>query len=165
MRAYDPAKGLVHHRIILDEEFRHLVPAHAPAERETLEKQILADRRCLCALVIWKETRILLDGYTQFDICTRHDIAFWVVEMSFASREAPRAWIPAHQTGQRTLNANGLSYIRGLRYLLEKHGERGPSVRFSPNHVRLAFAAGPAEAGAHAVKEIPPSASFAWSGY
>jgi hypothetical protein len=74
---------------------------------------------------VWKATRILLDGYSRFDICTRNGIAFWVLELPVAGREAARAWILAHQTGQRTLTPNGLSYIRGLCYLLEKQSHGG----------------------------------------
>jgi hypothetical protein len=123
--AYDPAHGLFEHNIVVDEEFRHLVPAHAPAERDALEKQILQDGLCLEQLMVWQPTNILLDGYTRLEICMKHGIAFRILARELANRDEARAWILAHQTGRRNVSHNGLSYVRGKRYLLEKQGHGG----------------------------------------
>jgi hypothetical protein len=109
----------------LDEEFRHLVPAHSPAERATLQQQLLADGECLEPLVVWEGHRILPDGYTRLAICTRHGLPYRTVELPFAGRAEARAWVLAHHSGRRNLTPNGLSYVRGKRYLLERQPQGG----------------------------------------
>lgn len=111
--------------VVLDEEFRHLMPPHSPAERAALERQLLADGACLEPLVVWQGCGILLDGYTRLEICQLHGLAFRTVEIAFAGRAEARAWVLSHQTGRRNLTAAGLSYLRGKRYLLEKHSHGG----------------------------------------
>jgi hypothetical protein len=126
--AFDPANGVVDHGVIWDEEFAQLAPPHSVEERAGLEQLLLADKVCLQELVLWQGCNRLLDGYTRFQICTRHGIAFKTLHVELADRVAAKDWILAHQTGRRNLSANGWSYTRGSRYLLEKqrHGGQKP---------------------------------------
>jgi hypothetical protein len=123
--------------IILDDYFRHAVPPHDKAERADLERQLLADGVCLEPLVIWQQERKLVDGYSRYEDCTKHGIPYQTVPMAFENREEARNWVLAHHKGRRNLTANGQSYVRGARYLLEKqpHGaplsKNGTGTQFS----------------------------------
>jgi hypothetical protein len=117
--------------IILDEEFRQLIPPRTAAERAALEAAILAAGVCRDPLVLWKGYGILLDGHGRLEICWAHGIPFTTVELEFPDRAAAADWILAQQTEQRNLDARGVSYTRGKRYLLARHGHGGH--RRTPN--------------------------------
>ena len=76
--------------LIIDPEFKALIPPLSPDERTGLEKSIL-EEGCRDALVVWKGHNILVDGHTRYEICTAHGKPFETVEMEFASREIGRA--------------------------------------------------------------------------
>jgi hypothetical protein len=122
---YDPARGLVEHGLRVDEEFRHLIPPLSAAEREGLERQLRADGRCHNPLLVWKGHGIILDGHNRLEICLKWRIPFAVEEIDLPDRAAAQDWILAHQTGQRNLLGLGQSWVRGLRYLLEKQRRGG----------------------------------------
>lgn len=113
--------------VIIDRDFQALIPPLQPDELDGLEKSILAEG-CRDALVVWKETGILLDGHNRVSICKRHGIGWRVVERSFADREEASDWIDANQLGRRNLTPDQMSLLRGRRYNRAKkaHGVRGP---------------------------------------
>lgn len=99
--------------IIIDEEFRELLP---PLDKDTykaLEENMLANG-CLYPLVTWKG--ILIDGHNRHSICTKHGIPFETVEKEFASREDVIIWIISNQVARRNLTPIQLTYFRGLHY-------------------------------------------------
>ena len=87
----------------LDPEFQSLLPPLTPDERTVLEDS-LRRNGCLCPLVIWKETQLLLDGYRRWEICQRVGIPVKVIEISLKDRDTASLWIISHQLGKRNLN-------------------------------------------------------------
>lgn len=88
--------------IIIDAEFKALIPPLAGSERELLEQSIIQDG-CRDALVVWEEENILIDGHNRHEICQRNNIDYAVIYHSFDCREAALAWIIENQLGRRNL--------------------------------------------------------------
>jgi N6-adenosine-specific RNA methylase IME4 len=91
--------------MIIDSEFKALIPPLAPEELAQLEANILADG-CRDPLVTWQG--ILIDGHNRFAICSKHGLTFETVEMEFVDRSHAKEWIIRNQFGRRNL----LPYIR-----------------------------------------------------
>ena len=69
--------------------------------------------------------RILIDGHNRYEICTRLDIPFDVIEMEFADNEAAADWIDRNQAGRRNATPDQLRLIRGRIYnRMKKQGTR-----------------------------------------
>ena len=103
--------------IIIDEEFRSLLPTLDKDTYASLEANIIANG-CRDSLVLWND--ILLDGHNRYAICTEHDIPFNTVEKEFDSREAAVIWVITNQISRRNMNPTQLSYFRGLHYRKDK---------------------------------------------
>ena len=88
--------------IIIDNEFRSLIPPLTPEEYDGLAASILADG-CRDALVLWGDT--LVDGHNRYEICTTHDVPFQTVQKEFADRNDVLRWIILNQFGRRNLPA------------------------------------------------------------
>jgi 16S rRNA G966 N2-methylase RsmD len=86
--------------IIIDPEFKSLIPPLAPDELAQLEINILADG-CRDPLVLWGD--ILIDGHNRYEICKRHDISFSTRQMEFSDRSHAIEWIICNQFGRRNL--------------------------------------------------------------
>jgi hypothetical protein len=91
--------------MIIDPEFKALIPPLAPEELAQLEANILADG-CRDPLVTWQG--ILIDGHNRFAICSKHGLTFETVEMEFVDRSHAKEWIIRNQFGRRNL----LPYVR-----------------------------------------------------
>jgi len=87
--------------IIIDSEFKALIPPLAADELRQLEENILRDG-CRDPLVLWDG--ILIDGHNRHEICTRHGLPFQTVEIQFESRAHARIWIRHNQAGRRNLS-------------------------------------------------------------
>ena len=59
--------------MVIDKEFKTLIPALTDEEYKGLEESILKDG-CRDALVLWGD--ILIDGHNRYEICTRQNIPF-----------------------------------------------------------------------------------------
>ena len=103
--------------IIIDEEFRALLPALDAETFARLEENIM-ENGCLFPLVLWENT--LIDGFNRHKICTKHGIPFKTVSKNFDNRESVIIWIIAHQVARRNLTPLQLSYYRGLHYKADK---------------------------------------------
>lgn len=93
--------------IIVDPEFRQLIPPLTPNERVQLEANLLADG-CRDALVVWAGENILLDGHNRLDICQAHGIEFDVYELEMADRDEAMLWISENQLGRRNMKPGQL---------------------------------------------------------
>lgn len=91
----------MHPNIIIDQEFKALIPQLSAEERAQLESNILADG-CRDPLVVWG--CVLIDGHNRYDICTQHGLPFEVVQREFDSREDVVVWMVDNQRGRRNLN-------------------------------------------------------------
>ena len=88
--------------LIIDEEFKALIPNPQQEEYEQLEQNILSENKCRDPLVIWNDT--IIDGHNRFEICTKHGIKdYQVVEKEFESKEAAKLWIIENQLGRRNI--------------------------------------------------------------
>ena len=103
--------------IIIDEEFKGLLP---PLDRETYEslEANIIENGCRDPLVLWGNT--LVDGHNRYSICMEHGIPFNTTEKEFMSREAALIWIITNQVSRRNMSPAQLSYYRGLHYMAEK---------------------------------------------
>jgi hypothetical protein len=86
--------------IVIDAEFKALIPPLSSEERSQLETNIIKDG-CRDALVVWKN--ILIDGHNRHEICTRNDIGFETIELYFQTRDDVKIWIIENQFGRRNL--------------------------------------------------------------
>ena len=124
--------------IIIDQEFKALIPPLSQEERAQLEANILADG-CRDPLVVWATEgdferniaprHILVDGHNRYEICTRHGIEFDVTELEFADREAAMDWMDANQLGRRNLTRDQFTLLIGRRYNRAKKAAGGRADR------------------------------------
>ena len=114
--------------IIIDEEFRLLLPALDAETFRRLEENIL-ENGCRDALVLWGD--VLIDGHNRYEICSRHDIPFETVEKEFDTREEALIWIISTQVSRRNLTPLQLSNFRGMHYLAVRklNGNGGNNVK------------------------------------
>ena len=103
--------------IIVDEEFKSLLPMLDKETFELLEENLLQNG-CRDSLVLWDD--ILIDGHNRYAICTKHDIPFNTIQKEFASRDEALIWIISTQVARRNLSSLQLSHFRGLHYRADK---------------------------------------------
>ena len=88
--------------LIIDPEFKALIPPLTPEEFAQLEANLKAEG-CRDPLVMWQG--IIIDGHNRYEICTRHGIGFEKVRKEFADRSEVIEWIIRNQFGRRNLDA------------------------------------------------------------
>ena len=94
--------------LIVDEEFKSLIPPLSDDERRQLEKNILQDG-IRDPLVVWQGHGIIVDGHNRHSIATKHGLPFKTREIAFVDRDAVKLWIVQNQFGRRNVNR----YSRG----------------------------------------------------
>jgi len=87
--------------MIIDQEFKDLIPPMKPEEYEGLEASILEDG-CRDALILWGD--ILVDGHNRLEICTKHHIIYKTAQHDFESRAHARIWIRKQPGSRRNLS-------------------------------------------------------------
>ncbi|WP_414624396.1 hypothetical protein [Calothrix sp. CCY 0018] len=100
----------------IDSEFKNLIPPLSVEEKLQLEAN-LKEFGCIDPLVVWKDKSILLDGHNRYDLCTKNQISYKIVEIDMVSRDAAICWIVNNQLGRRNTTPEVASYLRGKRYL------------------------------------------------
>jgi len=100
-------------RIVVDAEFKNLIPPSSPDERAQLEANLLKEG-CRDPLVVWQGQNILLDGHNRYEICQTHGLKFEIAEIELADRNQARDWICDNQLGRRNLTPEAAAYLRGL---------------------------------------------------
>jgi len=88
-------------QIIIDEEFRDLIPPLTDEEKEQLETNLLGDG-VRDPLVTWNG--ILIDGHNRYEIAQKYGLDYKVVEMEFGSRDEAKIWVVHNQLGRRNLS-------------------------------------------------------------
>ncbi len=86
--------------LIIDQEFKSIIPPLAKEELQQLEKNLVNDG-CRDALVLWQG--IIVDGHNRYEICNRCQIRFETKDIELESREAAKRWIVTNQLGRRNL--------------------------------------------------------------
>lgn len=110
--------------LVIDPQFKSHIRLLKPEERDTLEKNILADG-CRDALIVWRGENILLDGHNRYAICTQHNLSFRIEYKDFEHREDALDWLIDNQLGRRNLTKNELDYYIGKKYnRLKQQGKR-----------------------------------------
>jgi len=119
--------------IVIDEEFRQLLPPLDAQTYSSLEQSIL-DYGCMNPLVLWNNT--LIDGYNRYKILTEHGLPFNTMNLEFSSRNEVLIWIISTQVSRRNLTTMQLTYFRGLHYNTDKklHGDAGRLVNNPSGH-------------------------------
>ena len=87
--------------IVVDSEFRGLIPPLTKEEYDGLAASIVADG-CRDAIVLWGD--VIVDGHNRYEICMAHDIPFQTVQKEFASRDDVKLWMMKNQLARRNLN-------------------------------------------------------------
>ena len=88
--------------IIVDDEFKKLIPPLTGEERKGLEESILKEG-CRDALILWGNT--LIDGHNRYEICTKHNIPFKTIQKDFKSRDEAFLYMIDNQKSRRNLTA------------------------------------------------------------
>jgi hypothetical protein len=92
--------------IIIDEEFKGLIPPLSDDEYRQLEENCIRDG-IRDPLVTWPQddgTEILIDGHNRWEISAKNaGIPFKIVQMRFENRAEAETWILKNQIGRRNL--------------------------------------------------------------
>ena len=94
--------------MIIDVEFKGVIPAPSKEEYEGLEQSIIKEG-CRDALITWQG--ILIDGHNRYEICTKHGIEYATIEKQFKDRDAVIEWIITNQFGRRNLSLYNRSLL------------------------------------------------------
>jgi ParB-like chromosome segregation protein Spo0J len=103
--------------IIIDKDFRELLPPLPAEVYEELEKSIISEG-CRDAIVLWND--VIVDGHNRYTICQKHGLPFRSIGKDFGSRDEAMIWIISTQCARRQLTQEEITYLRGLQYNLEK---------------------------------------------
>ncbi len=126
---------MIYTDLIIDPEFRDLIPPLTEEEYKGLEESLLTigfDRTM--PIIVWKGRSIIVDGHNRYGICQKHNIEFVTVEREFESRHEVMKWMLDIQLNRRSPNKKKRTYVIGRRYLVEKLA-LGDTSRFnSPVH-------------------------------
>lgn len=106
----------------IDPELRALIPPLTEEEKRLLEESIVSEG-CRDPLVVWGD--VLIDGHNRYDICTRRDVPFRVVQREFADKHEAKDWIIRNQLGRRNLTPEQRSYLIGKQYQERKRAQGG----------------------------------------
>ncbi len=108
----------------IDPGLKNLIPPLSPDEYARLEQSII-EEGCRDPLVVWKWNAIILDGHNRYEICTKHDIPFNIIEKEFQNRQDVIAWIIGNQLARRNLTPEQRSYLIGKQYQERKQDHGG----------------------------------------
>ncbi|MFA5453136.1 MAG: hypothetical protein WC248_06150, partial [Candidatus Methanomethylophilaceae archaeon] len=92
--------------LIIDREYKELIPPLTPEERAGLETSLIAEG-CRDALVVWNG--VIIDGHNRYEICKEYGIEFKTIEKKFPDKDAAKVWIIENQFSRRNLPI----YVRG----------------------------------------------------
>lgn len=115
---------VTHQSVVIDLEFRQLIPPLTDEELAGLKEGILRDG-CLDPLIVWREQGLLLDGHNRKEICDRYGVDYTTREISLPNRDAAQRWIIEHQFGRRNLTPyQRAELVLALKPLLAAEAER-----------------------------------------
>lgn len=93
------------HNIVVDSEFKSLIPPLSSAEFNGLEEDLIKATKALVPLMLWNG--ILLDGHNRFSICTKIGLSYETLEVGepYWTRTDARIWIRRNQLHRRNLDS------------------------------------------------------------
>lgn len=86
--------------LIIDSEFKDLLPPLSDEKRKQLEENLLRDG-IREPLTVWNG--VLIDGHNRYEIAQAHGLEFTTVEKQFATRDDVKYWMIMNQFGRRDL--------------------------------------------------------------
>ena len=116
------------HTLKIDEEFMHLIHPLKKSELLQLESNLISEG-CKDPIVTWNG--FIVDGHNRYEICTKHNIPFNVVELDLDCREAVIAWICATQLGRHNISDEIRKFLIGMQYESEKVVAQKRNIRGS----------------------------------
>ncbi|MEA5429380.1 ParB N-terminal domain-containing protein [Arcicella lustrica] len=130
--SFSPLESIKQNITVL-EELKSFIPPLLDSELAQLKANLLANG-CKDPLLLWETTKdiiglgsefepayVLIDGHNRYGICKEFGITFNVQLLSFNSFKEVKEHMIDLQLGRRNLNAQQVSYLRGLRYNTEKN--------------------------------------------
>lgn len=118
-------KGLIGENkmeIIIDSEFKNLIPPMKPEEFQGLKESIINNGYDdFFPIITWNN--IIIDGHNRYSICKELNIEFPVLEKEFDSRFEVINWIISNQLNRRSMTSEQRTYLIGKRYKEEKKEE------------------------------------------
>lgn len=115
-------------KITISKQFKNLIYPLNEQEYHLLEQNIL-NEGIRDPLVVWqngKPNPILLDGHHRYSIIRRHKIKdYRVIKIKLSGVDDAKRWMVDNQLGKRNVSPEAISYLRGLRYKLEKKNHGG----------------------------------------
>ena len=110
--------------LIVDPEFRDLIPPLDPDEYTTLENNIVNDGFSPAyPIITWHG--IIIDGHNRYSVCVKHNIEFITIEYDFEAREDVIDWMIDNQLSRRNIDSNTRAFLIGKKYNTEKKGHGG----------------------------------------
>jgi hypothetical protein len=109
-------------QVLVDADFRDLIPPLSTVELAGLESDILRDG-CLDALKVWsrEDGDVLLDGYHRHAICSKHNIPYTTEPVpGVKSRDDAKRWMINHQHHRRNLNEAQRAMLAGVLATMEQ---------------------------------------------
>ena len=105
--------------LIIDKEFKSVIPPLERQEFEFLEESIVKDGEVYHPLVVWNNT--IVDGHHRYKILKKHpDIKYRITERHFENRYEAISWICLNQLGRRNISSVQKTILIGRRYNVEK---------------------------------------------
>ncbi len=94
-------------KVVIDPEFKALIPPLTKEEQEGLERDLVRDGGCRDALVVWRREdghAVLLDGHNRLEICQRLNLSYTTKVLDLPSREDAMLWMCENQINRRNLD-------------------------------------------------------------
>lgn len=120
------------YEIVVDDEFKNLIPPLAEAELEHLHTSLERRGGARDPIVVWRkhkqpadEPSIVLDGHNRLAWCLEKNLAFDVVVEMSLNRDHAKDWMLKNQLGRRNLTPEAASILRGKLYNARKKEQGG----------------------------------------
>jgi hypothetical protein len=147
--------------LVIDPEFKAMIPPLTDAERASLEASIKADgvtSPLVAGVIGGKLPMVLLDGHNRYEIAKRLGLDVpWATALEFPDRAAAKAWMFEHQIARRNLSVDQVVMLAAMRGLAT---DRGTATM----RARAADLVAEASAQIANVTAGKVSIAFAWNG-
>lgn len=136
------AKHATEPEIVIDQEFKALLPRLSDDERKQLEANLI-EHGCRNPIIVWAtgSDDILVDGHNRYEICCEHGLPHRITRLKFADRDEAKRFMVLNQFGQRNLTDTAKAKLRGIAYNTTK-ADRGGDRKSNGNGCRLIDTAG-----------------------
>lgn len=117
--------------LIIDPEFRDVIPQLSSEEYNTLEDSIKKEG-CRESIITWNG--IIIDGHNRYNICKKNNIPYNTMEskIKLETREDVIDWMYSNQLGRRNLTDENRTYIIGKQYEVRKKKKEDNLKQNSP---------------------------------